>query len=231
MLKTFRFQKNLKAPIVWLFWFGGPLTQNREDSVRAWKKLNLDVRVLGEEDLERLEKTSLLHLPSAFRFLSANHKSDYLRSQFMWRYGGLYSDIKPPPKLIEAALWRLNSSETTFAGYREIGIHGVPKVCPPHVRKNWRRLAGNGHFYFRAGSKFAFQWMNRVEQIINEKSGLLQNPRHLNLGRYPVSESEKIDSYPLRWAELQGEVFHSLQAEWNYPARLCLPRPILKDYL
>lgn len=210
---------------------GGPFNANRQRSLREWQKLGFEARVLSESDVYAMDRRGELDLHPGFKFLTAVHKSDYLRSEFMFRYGGLYSDIKPPPRGIFAKTVRAVKRGVPFAGYREVSFSGVPPACTLDVRKNWRRLAGNCHFYFQPGTIFARHWNERVQLALDDKIEALQDDQHLGLERFPTRDGSTLETYPFRWAEIHGEIFQSLQAEFDYPAELLLPRPVLKDYL
>jgi hypothetical protein len=214
-----------------MFWMGGDFSANRKRSLDAWQRLGFQPRVILEKDIYEMASRAEIDLHPGFRFLTAVHKSDYLRSQFMYRYGGLYSDIKPPPARIFSRSLKAVRREVSFAGYREVGFHGVPPACGDTVRRNWRKLAGNGHFYFQPGTEFAREWVARVNRALDLKIEALANDAHLKLERFPIRNGSTITSYPFRWAEIHGEIFQPLQAEFGYPAVLLLPRPVVKDYI
>lgn len=210
---------------------GGEFTANRQRSLDAWAAVGFQPRLISESDISEMATRGEINLHPGFKFLTAVHKSDYLRSQFMYRFGGLYSDIKPPPPRILSKTLGAIKRGASFAGYREVGYNGVPPACGDTVRKNWRKLAGNGHFYFQPGTDFAREWMIRVNRALDLKMEALANDAHLGLERFPTRNGSSVETYPFRWAEIHGEIFQPLQAEFGYPATLVLPPPVVKDYI
>jgi hypothetical protein len=149
----------------------------------------------------------------------------------MWRFGGLYSDVKPPPKMIAFSLWRFFKTAHWFAGHGERDIGGISTQSSLEVRENWKRLAANGYFAFAPRSEFAEEWVKRVRTKMDYHLEELERWGHENTGRGPVLEDDIFEGYPIRWAELQGELFHQLQFEFCFPAKLWLPRPSSRPYL
>jgi hypothetical protein len=214
-----------------MFWMGGEFSANRQRSLDGWKDLGFSPRLLLESDIFAMSRRGEIQLHHGFRFLTAVHKSDYLRSQFMYRFGGLYSDIKPPPPRIVSKTVRTIRRGVSFAGYQEVGFNGVPPACGDAVRKHWRKLAGNGHFFFQPGTDFAREWFSRVNSALDVKLERLENDSHIGLERFPIRNGSNVETYPFRWAEIHGEIFQPLQAEFGYPAELLLPRPVVKGYI
>lgn len=207
------------------------MSPNRTRSLSLWRRRNLDLNFVDTETLNTMVHRGLVSLHPGFEYLSANHKSDYLRAQFMLNFGGLYTDLKPPPVGISFSL-RVAAARksSSFFGYRELSPGGVSARSAPEVRENWERLAGNGMFAFRKGSDFAEIWADRVEEVMDRHLPQLLRGKE-NLGRGPTEGDPAFTNYPIRWAELQGELFHQLQHDTGYPANLILPHPRMNRYL
>lgn len=79
-----------------MFWTNdkGEITPNRFRSLNQFKEISeVDVILITKDNLhEYILPENPLH-PS-YKYLSAVHRSDYLRTYFMHFYGGGYSDIK-----------------------------------------------------------------------------------------------------------------------------------------
>lgn len=210
---------------------GGAPSPRRLKAIEDWRSLGLNVKLVTEEDALQLAHDRQIELHPGFERLSAVHKSDYLRSQFMFKFGGLYTDVKPPPPGVTVAFQNFLSSGRQAAGYAEKNRRDVPRYCSRWVRLNWRRLAGNGYFAFTPHTDFALNWMERVSRVMDKHLVGLQDFDLPHLGRGPVFSEQRWNGYPLRWAELQGEVFHQLQADFRFPVGLSFPYPIVHDYL
>jgi hypothetical protein len=82
--------------IIYCFWTGdNQLTPNRINGLKTMKEnLNVDIKLIDKNNLnDYIIPEHPLH--DGYKYLSLNHKSDYLRCYFMNFYGGGYSDIKP----------------------------------------------------------------------------------------------------------------------------------------
>lgn len=216
---------------VWLLWMGGEITATRQKSIDKWRRKATSVQLVDLSDVHDLADTAGFTIHPCFKYLSANHKSDYLRSHLMLTVGGLYSDVKSPPRMIQRSLRKFLQSPSFFAGHPELDIGGISPQSPVYVRENWRLLAGNTHFAFKPGTDFAAEWVHRVELKMDEHGSSLANWGQINPGRGPVDNDSKFDDYPIRWSELQGELFHKLQFDFDFPATLSLPRPSSRAYL
>jgi hypothetical protein len=171
-------------------------------------------------------------LHSAYNFLSSTHRSDYLRSYFMFHYGGGYADIKSL-----AWHWRpyLEALESDSV---EIDFYGSPEQSPmgvaggEYLRPHYRSLVSNGAFIFRPHTPFAREWKARVARVLDAHLDLVlkrpgtYHPRAVvtgihSYGRLDFRRGPR--GYPLRWAEIQGEIFHPLQFERRSSFRAALP--------
>lgn len=169
-------------------------------------------------------------LHPGYRYLSSTHKSDYLRSYFMLKFGGGYCDIKPLRISWSGAFAELSDDTVAF--------YGAPEQQPWHVagtpemQSNFSTFASNGAFLFRAGTDFAAEWHSRVNAVLDQKFHLLRtnpgtyHPRAIRKGihgsRWQVWNHIS-RGYPLEWTQLQGDIFHQLQWERPDDYRLRLP--------
>lgn len=152
----------------------------------------------------------------AFEFLSATHKSDYLRCYLMHHYGGGYTDIKHTQRPWRPFFDRLRDTPTCDGlGYTEIGPQGVAPLPPPlgdALRANYQRLIGLCAFVFRRQSPFTYQWLKATHELLDTKLDALR----ANPARHPQDQTnvEFTDgtrsAYPIAWTELLGNVFHPL---------------------
>lgn len=142
-----------------------------------------------------------------YQYLADIHKSDYLRSYFLNFYGGGYADIKYFSKENN---WKecfdlINSNDSIdIIGSKE-GINGTP-LKQYNNQNDIKKLLVNGWFIGRPHSKFCEEWYKRVNQHMDQiYEKLKQKP-----GTEKSSLIENDPNYALRWAEIQGEIFHQL---------------------
>jgi hypothetical protein len=194
----------------------------------------LDVIFLTKDDLgDWILNSDPLH--AAYEYLSAIHRSDYLRMYFMHHYGGGYSDVKNISKSWVAALAELKNSGAYLNGYPEIGWRGVAKVGGwQYVRLilNVNKLVGNGAYVVKPGTRFTYEWREKVNAVLDENfEGLKRHP-----AQHPEDFLGRIDkgvrsNYPLAWTQLLGNIFHPLCLKYsNYVLRTLDAPDFLTEY-
>lgn len=153
-------------------------------------------------------------LHPAFPFLSSTHKADYLRCYLMHHYGGGYTDIKPTTRKWGEFFDLLENSDKLALGYRELP-HGIPHVCGEFgdlLRKSHAELIGLCAFIFKKNTALTAEWLAQTERLLDAKLLLLrQHPAIHPLDQTGVVlPNGETSPYPLRWAEMLGEIFHPL---------------------
>ncbi len=153
-------------------------------------------------------------LHPGFSYLSSTHKSDYLRCYFMHHYGGGYTDIKQTNKNWHPFFEKLEKSNSFALGYRELP-HGMPHlkgVLGDEMRRMHNDLIGLCAFIFKKNTSLTQAWLDQTNLFLDKKLSLLiDNPAQHPLDQINVILPDgKISKYPLRWAEMLGEIFHPL---------------------
>ena len=187
---------------VFVFWTGdNELTENRKRCLAVLEqKSGVKVTLVTKRDLIEFEHPDYPIHPGYY-FLSLNHRSDYLRCYFMHVYGGAYSDIKENLFSWVASFDKLNNSNKWILGYPEIAPSSVASKNKK-LRRNYFRLIGNGCFICKPRTPFTEEWFSIVHKLLdNNLEELKKNPGDM---------WGKNEGYPLRWAEVQGELFHPL---------------------
>ena len=153
-------------------------------------------------------------LHPAFPYLSSTHKADYLRCYLMHHYGGGYTDIKPTTTRWGAFFDELENSDKLALGYKELP-HGIPHVSGEFgdlLRKSHAELIGLCAFIFKKNTPLTAEWLAQTETLLNDKLPLLK----IHPAVHPLDQTGvllpngKTSKYPLRWAEMLGEIFHPL---------------------
>jgi hypothetical protein len=214
--------------VVFVCWFGGYTKNLPLMSIKrfaAFKSLveNIDVPVilLTHMNYKFFEKkTNPIHY--AFDYLSANHKSDYLRAYMLHYYGGAYHDVK----------WRIESwkdewEKDNWTKNENIWIYGRRETYesaigyPPgmkYIQKEYNKLVTMCWVICKKNTKYTTELLNKIENTLDAKySELIKFPGYKSSGYYsnkPSSLTEE-NNYPLRWLELMGEIFHTLMLKYN----------------
>jgi len=151
----------------------------------------------------------------AFEYLSATHKSDYLRTYLMHHYGGGYTDIKLTYKDWTTSFNRLNASDSWALGYQEIGPQGVAPVggsLETELKNNHFSLIGLCSFIFKKNTPLTSEWISSMHHVLDSKlEELKQHPAKFPQDQFGIKMPDgSISRYPLRWTELLGNIFHPL---------------------
>lgn len=194
--------------VIYVFWTGdNEITPNRLEGIRSLERVSgIEVKLITPKNLSEYIKV-FDPLPDAYNYLSLNHRSDYLRSYFMYHYGGGYADIKTYFHSWVSAFDKLDNSDAYVMGYPEVGFegaaqHGIKNQNLKHdVYVHWRYLVGNGAFICRPYTKMAAEWHTAVKKrLINHSKVLKEHPAKDIFGTNK--------DYPLPWGGMQGEIFH-----------------------
>lgn len=187
---------------VFVFWTGdNEITENRKRCLNVLRhQTGVEVKLIKANELKQYEHPDFPIHPGYY-YLSLNHRSDYLRCYFMHVYGGAYSDIKENLYSWNECFDRLNQSNKWILGYPEIAPSGVASQNEK-LRRNYFRLIGNGCFICKPRTPLTTEWFDIVNALLDKNLNALQ--------QNPGDMWGKNEGYPLRWAEVQGELFHPL---------------------
>lgn len=224
----------IRERAVFCFWFGKEMSEDRKSSLETMK-VNENLILITENNLEQfVAPQDKLH--DGFQFLSLTHKSDYLRSYFMYHYGGVYSDIKRQHFSYEKYFKALERDDSIFClgtpQTSEFQIANCPETR--NTRKDFERFSGCCNFMFKRKTKMALEWKNKVKKkmdIVYEKlksNDGLYHPRATSRGAQGTNISSK--GYPLRWTEIHGEIFHPLTYKYSRNIRNILPHLSKEKY-
>ena len=218
---------------LYCFWFGESMTLVRKqclDSIVA--NSGVHVVLISDNNLSDYNVTDYPIHP-AFEYLSATHKSDYLRSYFMYHYGGGYADIKHCNFNWNEYYDLLEASDKQFIGYQEPSSKSVKsKQYSPHYTK----LVGPGQFIFKPNCSIAKQWMVLTNEIMDRKHQQLMNnpgtyhPRAIYGGVQKHKGIFTNSQYPFTWSELLGRIFHDVQFANIGLYLTSLPHPDMNNY-
>lgn len=216
-------RKDIKE-VIYCFWTGdNEMTENRKRCLDEMKeKMGYPVILITKDNLANyiLPKYPL---HKAYDFLSAVHKSDYLRVYFMHHYGGGYSDVKTPLNQWKNSFNSLNNDDVWVVGCAE--PYGLA-VAPPKFKvieedykdlkydliKYYRYISWAGSFICRPYTNFTYEWLDRLHEILDrEYENLKKNPGKIHGWEYP--------EYPF-YGEVGSAGYTAILAQIFHP--LCL---------
>ena len=221
-------------PTLFCFWTGSnDMSSDRLKALDSMSASELDVIFIDQDELCSWEiKNSPLH--PAYKYLSPVHRGDYLRCYFMHHYGGAYSDIKVLKDSWLPSYNELLSGDFLVNGYSEVSpietARGRGIIKDVWLALNFFRVIGCCAFICKPNTSFTNNWINTIHKILDKKYQLLvknppRDPRDFFLKKQ-VDGSRS--SYPLRWTEICGEVFHPLCLRHNKKLIRTLPTPDFK---
>lgn len=214
------------------FWTGtNPMSEQRLACCLTLPNTGLTVTLITPQNLtEYLVEGHPLH--AGYQYLSETHKADYLRTYFMHFHGGAYSDIKFTNESWVPSAKEIHSDKNIWMiGYKEVGPHGVPVIVGDPslnalLHQEWFKLIGNGAYICRPKTPLTSAWYSSMMSVMEAKLPQLEkyaarSPQEVFSAQYP---------YPLRWAELLGEVFHPICHAFSAHVRQTLPPPRFTQY-
>lgn len=222
--------------ILWCFWTGtSPMSEQRRRCLESMERsTQCNVVLVTQESLNAfISPDRPLH--PGYASLSETHRADYLRTYFMHLYGGGYSDIKFQSGPWLPSFEALEARPEMFAvGYKEYS-YGVPSYlntpAGAPLSDHWELLIGNGAYIFRRRTYFTEDWVLGLRKVMDRKlDALRQHP-----ARFPQDTTGAVyqgveSSYPLRWSEVLGDIFHPLCYKYSDKLLNTLPPPVFNDY-
>jgi hypothetical protein len=219
--------------IIYCFWFGPEMSADRKQCFETIKiNSKVSVSLITNDNLKEYELKEYPFHPG-FELLSATHKSDYLRSYFMYFYGGGYTDIKRCHYDWNPYFDLLEQSDKTFIGCKQYKPNHI--AYKPY-KDFYDQLVGVNCFIFKPKSIVGKLWHIETNSLLDEKLPYLkQHPgtyHHRAIyGGVQGEPSAFLESkYPIEWNELLGRIFHKLQYENLGSFLYDLPFPDINNY-
>ena len=221
------FDDPIQNRIIFIFWTGtNEMSFRRVDCINALKEqTGCTIQLINVDNLpEFIKEDYPLH--PAYPYLSETHKCDYLRTYFMYHYGGGYSDIKIPHGSWLKAFETMQTNEDIWInGYPESNSDAIAHRPSAHL---WDKLPGNGAYICRPKTEFVAAWIKKQAQTLDKHyESLKENP-----STQPDCCIEFVPGtkYPLYWNELLGRIFHEEAAKITERIKLEIPVPNFHYY-
>jgi hypothetical protein len=195
---------------------------------------NCNVILVTEDNLKNYESEEL-PIHEGFKYLSATHKSDYLRAYFMNVHGGGYTDIKNCSFSWVPYFEELKNSDKYFIGYQESNGGVACNEKNFYIQNHYYELCGMCHFIFKKNTEFSKSWLNLVNNKMDEiYDELIKNPGTAHPRTvYGEIFGERFDEsikYPLGWNDLLGQILHNLMYENRGKFLINMPFPNTNNY-
>jgi hypothetical protein len=214
----FEYSDNLEKyvdRVIYIFWTGdNEITANRLEGIKSLEKVSgVEVKLITPKNLSDYIKEDD-PLPEAYQYLSFVHRADYLRSYFMYHYGGGYADIKTYCKSWIPAFEKLEKSNAFVIGYPEVGFWGAANqdiesgFLKEDLKNYWRYLIGNGSYICRPHTRFTAEWHAEAKRRLVELTNVLRD--------HPAADPfGRNADYPVKWSGLLGSIFHPLCLKYH----------------
>lgn len=197
--------------------------------------------------LDNLNKYILKDYPlhEGFQYLSAVHKSDYLRSYFMHFYGGGHCDIKQLKYSWLEFFEKLEKFPNKI-GITSPAIHGSlisNENLNEFLNKNLNKLTAKNVFIYRKDTNFTLEWYKTTQMVMDSVLEKLKKyPALYNRDRKLSKKMDGIDGtiadfgtknqsflrkdyfYPLGWEELHADFYYPLVYRYRDQILLGLPQ-------
>ena len=127
------------------------------------------------------------------------------------------------------------SSDLLFLGYKEITSEHIASN-DPQIFNKFYMLCGCGHFMMKSYSDFTTEWINKLNNILDEKLVLLQqhpgnyHPRAIFGGVHGENGIYLDSKYPLQWNEILGKIIHPLMYKYIGKFQNIMPYPNIYNY-
>jgi hypothetical protein len=222
--------------VVFVCWFGSFTKYSKlmpPNRLNAFKSLvnniNVPVILITDFNYKYFEvDTDPVH--EMFKYLSGNHKSDYMRSYLLHHYGGGYHDIKQ-----RSLGWENEWDKDNWTDDNNIWIYGRQENKESaigyqpgmkHIQKEFAKLATMGWVICRPRTEYTRELLQNLNSKLDEcKDKLILYPAQNPGGYYANNpfDNANIDSYPLRWLEMMGEFSHLLMLKYQSHIKFGLP--------
>ena len=202
---------------------GGQLSEQRNKSLELLADISqCDVELVTMENID-VWVLSDHPLHPAFKYLSAVHKSEYMRTYLMHFYGGGYSDVKLATGSWETAFRRLEQDPLAWmSGYPEVEGGVVPGL-PAGA---WSSLIGNGAYIAKPHTQLTQEWYTEMMAVMDTHAVALR--RHP--AAHPRERCEAKSQYPICWTELLGQIFHPIAYRNRERLLKDVPMPNCNNY-
>lgn len=224
--------------VVYICWFGHNLdylpnftTRRFNALVTIIKNIGVPIIIITKDNYKYFEvKEHPIH--PAFKYLSGNHKSDYLRAYMLYHHGGGYHDIKFREKSWNLEWNKFSNPNIWMIGRRELNSDCIGYVPGNEwIKEKYQQLVTMGWIISRPQTEYLSRLLNAIHNILDNKlNDIINNPAIQPRQEHQIITDKSNYLYPLRWLEIMGEIMHPLQLEYTQYIDYSLPDILYKTY-
>ena len=223
--------------VVFIFWFSNTdytpeFTVRRFNALRSLvDNLKVPVIIITNDNLKCWEVPQY-PIHEGFKYLSGNHKSDYLRAYILCHYGGGYHDIKWREKSWENEWDKFLNPNIWVIGRRELKEDYIaynPEKDEKWVQQEFNKLVTMGWVISKPYNEYIQTLINKINEKLDSKIEILKL-KPAPKSRCGVGNGCEENEYTLRWLELMGEIFHPLLLNYTSHIDFTLPDILYKIY-
>ena len=210
--------KNCVPYIIWCYWEGEEMRGNRKLSYEYLvKNIQVPIFLITPENLSSLIKPEA-PLPEEYNYLSAVHRSDYIRAYMMHYYGGGWHDIKATTVSYKD-VWEEFSDENTWIVGRPEVAKGAAKVTDEwgnYMPNHYRDLIAVPSWVVRPKTALSLEILNGMNRILKINAEKLKSypAKHNRECKLQANNWFKKLLYTLKFL-YQGRSIH-YPIEWTY---------------
>ena len=221
--------------VVFVIWMGAYKTgipKMSDNRFKAFQSLvsNIDIPVILITE-KNYKNFATPH--KAFDYLSGVHKSDYLRAYLLNKYGGSYHDVKHRKKS-----WKNAWNDDNWLQNKDIWMYCRRETQPghigyppgmKHIQNEYKKLGTMGWVICKPDTPYTNELISGIHKILDNKYEQLKKYPAKNSGGYYADRpfdfinTPPKNSYPLRWLEIMGEIFHPLMLKYTKHIKFGLP--------
>lgn len=227
---------NNTPKVVFIVWFGGhgtemhPMPINRFNCFKDLvESLKVPVILITPKNYKYFVKEGY-PIHEAFQYLTGNHKSDYLRAYLLNHYGGGYHDVKS--RILD---WENEFEKDDWLYDDNIWMYGRKEKnrdCigyPPgmeYIKDEYEKLVTMCWIICKKYTPYTSELLENIHKTLDYHLEKLKiNPGIKPGGYYSDNPYSLVpdNSYPLRWLEVMGEIFHPLMLKYTEHIKFGLP--------
>jgi hypothetical protein len=191
--------------VVYSFWTGNnEITEARrrniERNTNHLRHLGITFCLVTPRNLGDFVRMTGVPLHEGYKYLSAVHKSDYLRCYFMHFVGGGYSDIKAMQ-----GNWNRAFNDLVFSDGKYANV-ASPTMTNPRTQDSQQQQFIVTSMVCKKDTPLTRDWYKSVINVMDASLGTLKEYPSVDTHQEPTPNYP----YPIKWTDICGSIFSPL---------------------